>query len=238
MPLLYGYILNWGGYSSDAGSDSQEAQFRNALLKHKAFTTDKRGGRNPNVAWQSYWLKSSSALHDHGLSAKVESGELLANATERNTFTYPFMARVNSRNGTIIIVSTLYSITDAVVDQFNFLNTPNLQRKVVDVHKVSQALLDEKRSRDYSITYFLADVPGYGSNLRSITLYGNDIAEADFLRGERRNFSARKIGVRPFDGPFEAARFNNYGMVQFRSENIDIFEDFLRYAYRNELYIE
>jgi len=235
VALLYGYILSWGGYSTGSEAQTFPEQFATALLKHDSFSADTRGGSRVNPAWRGYWLSSKKALHDHGLSA---SSSDQASAIRDATYTYPFMVRVNAANGTIIIVSKLYDITDAVVDEFNYRNKPNLKRKVVDVQKVSQALLDETRNREYSITYFLADVPGYGSNLRSITLYGNDIAEAEFLKSERKNFSARKIGVRPFNASSDAGRFNNFGTVQFRSEHINVFEDFLRFAYQNNLFIE
>jgi hypothetical protein len=239
MPLLYGYILAWKGYDKSEEAPGFREQFREKMLVTDDFSSDSRGHHNPNNAWESYWLSSTVALHDHGPDAVQKGTPNQTNSAVRNEpYTYSFRVRVNSASGTIIIVSTLYSITDAVIENFNSENSPNLQRQVVDIHKVSQELLSEERDRDYSITYFLADIPGYGSSLRSITLYGNDIAEADFLRSERKNFSARKIGVRPFNGPYEAGRFNNQGTIQFRSENIGIFEEFLRYAYKNDFYIE
>lgn len=235
MPLLYGYILTWEGYGVDQDAPYAD-QFDELLLQQESFSPDHRGVARLNPAWKSYWYATKSALHDHGIGADAEPSQssVLAGAT----YTYPFMVRVNASNGTIIVVSTLYSITDAVIEYFNNAISPNLKRRIIDVHKVSQTLLDPGERKEYAITYFLADVPGYGSNLRSITLYGNDIAEADFLQAERRNFSARKIGVRPFASPRDAGRFNNYGTIQFRSENIDAFEDFLRYAYKKKLYIE
>jgi len=239
MPLLYGYILAWKGYDKSKNAAGYREQFRDKMLETSDFDLDSRGHHNPQDAWESYWLTSSVALHDHGTESFQKGGPDQRNIAGSNgPFTYSFRVRVNSASGTIIIVSTLYSITDAIVENFNTENSPNLQRQIVDIHKVSQELLSGDRDRDYSITYFLADIPGYGSSLRSITLYGNDIAEADFMRSERKNFSARKIGVRPFNGPYEAGRFNNQGTIQFRSENIGIFEEFLRYAYKNNFYIE
>ena len=235
MPILYGYIMTWDGYERETQRSFPD-QFREAVLNFQSFSLDGRGSTRLNPAWQSYWFSTKQALHDHGIGGDSRSTQ--SSALQGATYTYPFMVRVNSVNGTVIIVATLYSITDAVVDHFNLSISPNLRRRVIDVHKVSQELLREEKSREYSITYFLADIPGYGANLRSITLYGNDIAEADFLQKERKNFSARKIGVRPFRSARDAGRFNNYGMIQFRSENIDEFESFLKYAYKNNFYIE
>lgn len=237
MKLLYGYILTWPGYDLACGAPGYREQFREKLLSIREFRVDDRGFGSPQNAWERLWLDSPVALHDvtnEGPDSEHRNSDLGG----KIRFNYSFLIRVNSKNGTIIIVSTLYNITDAVIDYFNLGNAKNLQRKIVDVQKVSQMLMESEHSKEYSITYFLADVPGYGSSLKSITMYGNDISEAEFLREERKKFSARKIGVRPFDGPFEAGRFNNFGMIQFRIENISIFENFLRYAHQHKLFIE
>ncbi len=227
MPQLYGYILNWNGYSENNGSTDYRQQLHDAISSAKDFQVDTAAPNKLQGLWQDYIFNSTKAVVDHDKERMMFEGP----------YTYKFKVRVNSRNGTVIIVSAMHIITDAVINYFNYKNRPNLNRKIINIQKITQKLLIEK-VRDYAITYYLADIPGYGTSLKSITLYGTDIADAEFLEDERANFSARKIGIRPFSSPFESGRFSNNGIIQFRSENIKNLEEFLSYAHLNELYIE
>ncbi|HEY5723180.1 MAG TPA: hypothetical protein VIT45_12740 [Allosphingosinicella sp.] len=98
-------------------------------------------------------------------------------------------------------------------------------------------LLEPGAEKRFAVTYLLADVPGYGSALSSMSLIGDDIAAADFMVEERGKLTARQLGVRSIFSRIECGRFGSLGSIRFRPACISDFESFLSYAYQNNFYI-
>lgn len=223
MTVLYGYIFTWDGFSQ-AGDDGFSDAFVGAVTKLKQFKNG--GGRQPRASrWKRLIFESPQPLlgEEPGFVPSV--------------WTYKVHLRVNDKTGTVIIAAQRYTITDAVVQVINFKVTPNIRRKVINVGEVSEHLLAPS-PQQFAMTYYMADIPGYGSALSTISLHGDDIAAADFLVNERNNFTARQIGVRPLSQKAECGRFSNTGQIQFRDENLDTLERFLSYTYENGFYID
>ncbi|MBY3256700.1 hypothetical protein E0I74_29270 [Rhizobium laguerreae] len=225
MTTLFGYIFTWDGFGKGEGTDKYSDLFSEALMKMSQFKTSRGKSRMTSKRWQALTYESRQPLlgEDPGF---VES-----------VWTYPIRLRVNDTTGTIVIAAPRYAITDAAVQTINSRLAPNVRRKLVNVGEVSDHLL-QPAPQQFAITYYMADVPGYGSALNTISLHGDDIAAADFLVKERASFTARQIGVRPLSQRAECGRFGNTGSIQFRDEYIEMLEQFLAYTYSNGFYID
>ena len=223
MTALFGYIFTWDGFNQ-AEDDGYSESFLSKISNLKQFS--KAGGRQPSTSrWKQLIFESMQPLLGE------EPGFV------PSPWTYKVHVRVNDKTGTLIIATRRYTVTDAVVQAINFNITPNIRRKVVNVGEVSEHLLAPS-PQQFAITYYMADIPGYGSALSTISLHGDNIAAADFLVNERKNFTARQIGVRPLNQKNECGRFSNTGQIQFRDENLGMLERFLSYTYENGFYID
>lgn len=225
MAQLFGYLLGWDGFIAEKGAVDFSDQFVEVTTGARNFSVNESKSRRVPKRWGVLNFDSPISL-----SKEDDPGFVL------NHYRYEIWYRVNEITGTIIIASDLYKITDAVVSHFNFFNKPNLSRKVMNIQGLCLDIM-KKKIDQYLLTYYLADVPGYGSSLRSIALYGDDIAEAGFLEEERQNFSPRQIGVRPSENRYEVGRFGNTGTVQFSEERVALLEGFLSFAKEADLYI-
>lgn len=229
--MLYGYVLEWDGF--EAGSaDSNRSLFEESILRVP--TLEKGNDRRylPSKRWSFFSLRSNRPLlgeFESENQSKIEGSE---------TRFYPVYFRVNERTKTVIFAAQRYSITDVAVSTFNAFITPNLRRRVIDIEALSSRLLTDDEDKKFCVTYFMADVPGYGSALNTISLHGDDLGAADFLSEERTNFTARQIGVRTISNRSEAGRFSNTGSIQFRLEAIPELEKFLSYTYQEKLYVD
>ncbi|MCO5159927.1 MAG: hypothetical protein M9939_02235 [Mesorhizobium sp.] len=227
MTVLYGYIFTWDGVQGEVeGKKALSEQFFSAVVALRQFKkiADRRGAHS--TRWRRFLYESSHALLGE------ESGGLFD-----HVWTYKVHFRVNDATGTVIIAAPRYAITDAVVQAINVKLTPNVRRKLINVAELSDHLLSPQ-AQQFAITYYMADVPGYGSALSTISLHGDDIAAADFLTKERGDFTARQIGVRPLNQRSDCGRFGNTGQIQFRDENLEMLELFLSYTYGHGFYID
>lgn len=229
--MLYGYVLEWDGF--EAGStESNRALFERSVFQVP--TLEQGGDRRylPSKRWSFFNFRSNKPL-----LGEFESDKQATIVGAEMRF-YPVYFRVNERTKTVILASQRYAITDLAVSTFNAFINPNLRRRVIDIESLSSRLLTTEEDKKFCVTYYMADVPGYGSALNTISLHGDDLGAADFLSEERTKFTARQIGVRTISNRSEAGRFSNTGSIQFRLEAIPELEKFLSYTYKEKLYID
>ena len=201
---LFGYLFNWEGFNTDSPETQNHiTQFRAAMQRSKRFddATSKlshaQKSRIPD-RWNTILFESSEPLAG-------EEGSLFEN------YHYRVFVRVNELTRSVILAASRYRITEAAVSTFNLYVTPKLQRKIIRVQDLSDHLLEETGPKKFAITYLKADIPSFGSSLRSIALEGDDISGSGFVgrietgegsppRGSlhRRHSSlvTRQIGVR------------------------------------------
>jgi hypothetical protein len=101
------------------------------------------------------------------------------------------------------------------------------------VKGLSDRLFDVAAREPFAITFLLADLPGFGSALSSMSLQGDDIGAANFSITGNMMFTTRQIGVRSLTTRSECGRFGNLGSVRFNTDMITDFEELLTYAYRS-----
>lgn len=226
MAIQFGYIFTWEGFRSVDGESDLADQFLGELGKSASFKIERERRISSGRRWQI--LKFASSVPLLG-----EERDMFPDAR----FYYRMYCRINKKTGTIILAAPRYLISDAAVQAINISINPNIRRKIINIKELSEYLLGPE-PQSFAITYYMADVPGYGSALNTIALYGDDIAAANFLAAERANFTARQIGIRPTSQRAECGRFGNTGSIQFRDENIEVLEEFLAHTYSLGFYID
>lgn len=227
MSLVFGYIFEWDGLKP-AEEVPNSKRFAEALLSIKAFRPIEENSITRARRWSVYRF----------LSPKPLLGEEPHHDGMGHSYSYKIYVRVNEKTGTLVVAGSRFSVTEEVVRTFNTYIRPSLQRKVINIKGLSDHLLERGREKRFAVTHLTADVPGYGTAVNSISLTGDDIGGSDFLVTERAEFTFRQIGVRPVDHRSECGRFGSVGSVQFRTDLLGNFEQFLVYAYKHGLYID
>jgi hypothetical protein len=230
--MLYGYIFEWDGFVLDSNISNREVfTSRIANVPNLSFWYNLK--KNSSNRWIVLEFKSNRPL----LGEHEDQSQQTIVGTQLRS--YPVYVRINEQTKTIIYASQRYTVTDASILAFNSFVTPNFRRRVIDIDRLSRRLLEVGQgNKRFCVTYYMADVPGYGAALNTVSLYGEDIGAADFLSEERANFTARHIGVRTTNSRIEAGRFTNAGAIQFRLEGIADLEKFLSFTYEEKLYVD
>lgn len=231
----YGYLLNWKGFNDAIGriDDTNKAFFEGvARVPQLENITGRSGVKVPKMPknWSVLLFRSSEPL-----------GSETQTMTSLAHYEYFLHVRVSKRSSSVLIASDSYKVADSAIATFNTYVVPKLQRRYIRVADLAERMFRQKSQTDYYVTHFLADVPGYGEALKSMTLTGEDIASAGFFdmeeSGENNgnglpfsNFTARQIGLRPVDSRVECGRFGATGTVSFPPDAVDELDAFLNYA--------
>lgn len=226
---LYGYIFTWDGFDPDGATSNAQAFFDAIRRVPTLSVSDNRSGLTSRK-WSKLKFRSSRFL-----MGEPEEEQQLRMPGSNDLF-YDVYVRVNDRTKAVVLAGQRYAITDSAVGAFNAFVNPNLRRRVIDVEGMTKRLFSTEQEKVFCLTYFLADVPGYGSALTSISLHGDDLASSDFLIEERQNFTARQIGIRSVSSRSEASRIGNQGTLQFRREAMTDLERVLNFTYQENFY--
>jgi hypothetical protein len=228
---LYGYIFTWGGFDP-YGAISNSAAFNDAVerVPTLSFSEDEDKFGLKSRKWSVLLFRSR--LHLMGEPDEIRQERFPGT---QDIF-YPVFLRINNRTKAVVLAGQRYAITDAAVKAFNAFVNPNLTRRVIDVEGITRRLFNPNQEKQFCLTYFLADVPGYGSALTSISLHGDDLAASDFLTEERQNFTARQIGIRSVLSRVESCRIGNHGTLQFRLQATADLERVLNFTYQENFY--
>ena len=225
MTVLYGYLFGWTGSFASPTAEETPRDFDRAMMSVGDIepVSDSRVRIGPR--WSIYHLRTLKRLHG------TEQNILYADAP----YSYMFYTRVSEITGTIVLASERYAVTDEVVRLFNRVVRPALHRQRVNVKRLADILLDRAKRHTFAVTYVLADVPGFGAALSSLSLHGDDIAAAEFKLPGGLALTARQIGVRSSKRRVECGRIANIGSVQFKTDMAADFELFLALVRKAEL---
>lgn len=221
MAFQYGYLFDWDLPRGLAERDVQ-SHLKKAIDARKDFHHISGGASASHPRWMAFWFDSKKSLMG-------EDGGFL----EQGPFRYRILLRVNEKTGTLIIAAARYTITDAVIREFANFIRPIPKRRQIDVERTTKTLF-QTLEKKFLVTYLHADVTEYGTELRTISLHGDDLGGVDFLEKKVPSFVPRQVGVRPINNKKECGRFSNNGGIQFLEENTPLLERFLSYSYELE----
>jgi len=128
-------------------------------------------------------------------------------------FVHPIACRVSGPR--ILLVAPHKRIVEHAVDKvLSKLFKPRLRSVPILVDGIVRALTDDP-SHGYLLTYVHARVAPYGTDLRSQSFYGDDLANAKLFRDALPLISCTTCGIRPADSEHEILRLGNDGAVSF-----------------------
>jgi hypothetical protein len=188
---LTGRLLNW----------SQESVNMVDLLRCKRLTFVRMVGSSH---WEELRYKSIVPLYG-------EDSTLIPGPYE-----YPVICR---RSGArLLILSEHSDIVDYIIEEeFKDIFSPRLRHMNVAVDRLVKAIT--LKPTIYVLTYAHARVPAFGSNLRLITLYGEDLGQASLFHHMLKELTFASCGLRLAAKPKEVVRLSADGAVSFLPAN-------------------
>lgn len=158
--------------------------------------------------WQAFWLCSEVALI--GGSADVPDTD--------GSYTYPFLLR--AAEDRYILVSREMALVDQLLERGGVgghVDSPRIQ-----VDKVARELIfpttgdnGPTSGRKYTIGAVYAAVEGYARALRSVSFFGDDLAEAELFRYALKQIVVTRIGLRDPKTDKELLSVSSSGAVDF-----------------------
>lgn len=125
-------------------------------------------------------------------------------------YTYVIFCRRDHNQ--MILSSTVRSVVDVLVDRLFELGSP-LRRVLIQVDRLVRELTEHPMN--YVLSSVHARVPAFGTSLRAISFYGDDVGEASLFRDNMSLASFYVCGIRLAAGGSELARFGSDGMISF-----------------------
>ncbi len=150
-------------------------------------------------------------------------------------FRYPVVIR---RSGPrILLLSVAGDVTDVLLkERLQPKLRPQLRHVSIAIDRLVREII--LRPTLYALTYGHARVPGYGATLKSVSYFGEDLAEAAFFRDHHNLMNFVSCGLRSVSKTKELLRMNTEGMISFyisetRFQTVLHIEEALRFLRRN-----
>jgi hypothetical protein len=204
---LSGYLLAAPNERPIARRALEEGASRSSKAPHLAF---KQPYQNLKF-WEEYTFSSDRSFADDPVIGN-----------QRLPFKYPvYCARSGSK---LIILSEKRRLTDYIIESvLNDIIFPNLRHVSFQIERMISAF--QEVDSEYRLTSLHGRYSGPERSLRTIVLYGSEVANSALFREQRHLFNFYRCGVaeRSLDDPFmlnddsEIARLGNNGSITVQS---------------------
>lgn len=192
MKIIIPY--NLGGFLMDG---SERAIERYDLLKCDVI---KFVGVLHGTEWEEFEYLSEIALRNED--------------EESTTKPYRYIVICRRSGSRIIILSHTKDIVEHLLEKkFSKIFVPKLKPVSIAVDGLVKSLT--KNPTKYSLSFVHARVPAFGTSLRSVSYYGDDIAEASLFRENIHFMNFFTCGLRPTIGKSEIVRIGSDGSLSF-----------------------
>lgn len=153
------------------------------------------------------------ALRVNGwFSATLESSIPLMNepADSAPIYQYRYLVR-RGRTGHFLVVTSHYDLLLSLLQRAGFHKL--LTNPAVNIPMVVKELTDNPGS--YAMSAVFAYVDGYGESIRSISFYGDDLAEAALFRETLPKIRPRRVSLRDVTTMTEVLSIGSRGQISF-----------------------
>ncbi len=160
--------------------------------------------------WERYEFSSEKALRDED--------ELTAS----KPFKYIMACR---RSGSrIIMLSYNRDIVEYFIDnELSKVLRPKLKPVPIAVDELVRAMTTHPTK--FTLTFVHARVPAFGTSLRSVSYYGEDLADTSFFRDNIHLLNFFTCGLRPIVGKSEIVRISSDGTLSFYVPNNERYKE-------------
>jgi hypothetical protein len=147
--------------------------------------------------WELFWFRSDKALRPED---------------RPGPYRYPILCR---RSGSrILMLSVARQVVEHLMEsELERVFSPRLRRVSIAVDGLVKAMADKPTA--YSLSFAHARVPAFGSSLRALSFYGDDLAEASLFRERIGLMVFFTCGLREAAGGSEIVRLGADGTISF-----------------------
>lgn len=199
-------IPYFGGFLMDG---SEKVIERDDLLK---CNTIKFVSVIPGTEWEKFEYLSETALRNED--------------AESTSKPYRYIVICRRSGSRIIILSHTKDIVEHLLEnKLSKIFVPKLKPVSIAVDGLVKSLTGNPTK--YSLTFVHARIPAFGTSLRSVSYYGDDIAEASLFRENIHFMNFFTCGLRPTIGKSEIVRIGSDGSLSFyaSTSNTDKFKE-------------
>jgi hypothetical protein len=176
--------------------------------------------------WQTFSLATKVPLTATGVETNADG-----------SYHYPFLVRISG--GRIMLVAREAALIEQVLERslvIGHVDSPRIliDKAVRDLVFPSGDIAPSMAGRKYTIGSIYAAVEGYARALRSISLFGDDLAEAELFRYALKQMSVHRAAIRDPATDKELMSVSSNGGVDFHYKGvahlnaIDALTSFLR----------
>lgn len=133
---------------------------------------------------------------------------------QKGPYVYPVICRVASDGALLLLMSSHKRIIDTFLasDESELLQ-PGIYHIGVSVDAVVRNLT--RSPGVYTLSFVHARLPGFGSALRAVSFYGDNVAEASMFRENLGKMNCFTCGLRALIEAVEIARIGTDGLISF-----------------------
>jgi hypothetical protein len=114
----------------------------------------------------------------------------------------------------VILLSFSRDIVEHILEkEFSEIFTPNLRQVPIAVDNLVRSITE--RPTRYSLSFVHARVPAFGTSLKSISYYGDDLADASLFRDNIHLMNFFRCGLRHTTGRSEIVTVGSEGSLSF-----------------------
>lgn len=114
----------------------------------------------------------------------------------------------------VLFLSTSRDLANYIIDNYlSGIFTPPLRRLTIAVDDLVKALIDKPTK--YLLSFVYARSPAFGSALRALSFFGDDLAEASLFRDCSHLLNYYSCGLRSSVGGSEIIRIGAEGFISF-----------------------
>jgi hypothetical protein len=177
-----------------------------------AYKQDVHASLVTGCKWQTFSIETKSPLTSTSVETNAEG-----------SFFYPFLARVSGDR--IILVAREAALIDQIFEISSVsghVDSPRIliDKAVRDLVFPAGGTSVSAVGRKYTIGSIYAAVEGYARALRSISLFGDDLAEAELFRYALKQMSVHRAGIRDPATDKELMSVSSNGGVDFHYKGV------------------
>ncbi|MES2938927.1 MAG: hypothetical protein V4864_14675 [Pseudomonadota bacterium] len=189
-----------------------------------------RASSIPSVRWHELTFRSRNPL----TQAEIDQAKL-PGFTVPAHYDYIIWMAVSHH---VLLCAESLAVVEAFAGRHLRRNGIHLRRTQIRVTELVRQLL--ATPTQFALTHVHARIGGFGESLKTISMWGDDLGDAQFVRDSSNIMFGTQCGLRRLDEERELLRLTNEGKFSFFYEEgrLKPIEGVLSYLYANSFFID